>query len=142
MADNQNGLGNRPDHERASYPRFVLVDETECGDWVVVFVANPELRKASFGYIRLNWFKSVSHFSDPLPLIWPPQLHSTRWTGAVGQDGLKTFSGNFPDKLVVSLLANGMSAATKLVSDKPIQFGDDEPRLQITERQSDLHLLR
>jgi hypothetical protein len=35
-----------------------------------------------------------------------------------------------------------MSAATELVSDKPIQFGDDEPRLQITERQSDLHLLR
>jgi hypothetical protein len=104
VADNQNGLGNRPDHERASYPRFVLVDETECGDWVVVFVANPELRKASFGYIRLNWFKSVSHFSDPLPRIWLPQLHSTRWTGAVGQDGLKTFSGNFPDKLVVSFV--------------------------------------
>jgi hypothetical protein len=53
-----------------------------------MFVANPELRKAAFGYVRLNWFKSVSHFSDPLPQIWLPPTPIAH--GAVGQDGLMT----------------------------------------------------
>jgi hypothetical protein len=96
MADNQNGLRNRPDHRRASYPRFVLVSETECGDWVVMFIANPELRKAAFGYVQLNWFKSVSHFSDPLPQIWlPPTPNNTGRNEAVGQDGSMVLSGDF-----------------------------------------------
>ena len=47
MADNQNGILNRSDHKRATYPRFVLVSETECGDWFVKLVANPELGKAA-----------------------------------------------------------------------------------------------
>jgi hypothetical protein len=70
MADNQNGLSNRSDHERASYSRFVLVSKTECGDWVVMFVANPELSIAAFGYVQSNGFESVSHFPSAFPQIW------------------------------------------------------------------------
>jgi hypothetical protein len=65
MADNQNGLRNRPYHKSASYPRFVLVSETECSDCFAMVVANPELRETAFGYVQLNWCKSVSHFSGP-----------------------------------------------------------------------------
>jgi hypothetical protein len=38
MAYNQNGILNRSDHKRTSYPRFVLVSETECGDWLIKLV--------------------------------------------------------------------------------------------------------
>jgi len=58
MADNQNGLRNRP-----------YVSETECSDCFAVGVANPELRETAFGYVQLNWGKSVSHFLARLSLI-------------------------------------------------------------------------
>jgi hypothetical protein len=61
MADNQHGLGNRPYHKSASYPRLALVGETECCDSFAKVVANPELCKTAFGHVRLNWCKSVSH---------------------------------------------------------------------------------
>jgi hypothetical protein len=69
MADNQNGILNRSDHKRASYPRFVLVSETECGDWFVKLVANPELGKAAFGWVHFHWCKSVSHLAAPRRVV-------------------------------------------------------------------------
>jgi hypothetical protein len=63
MAYNQNGILNRSDHKRTSYPRFVLVSETECGDWLIKLVANPELGKAAFGWVHFNWCESVSHLA-------------------------------------------------------------------------------
>jgi hypothetical protein len=63
MADNQNGVLNRSDHKRPSYPRFVLVSETECGDWLIIFVANPELGKAAFCWVYFHRCKSVSHLA-------------------------------------------------------------------------------
>jgi hypothetical protein len=63
VADNQNGVLHRSNHKRASYPRFMLVSETECGDWLIIFVANPELGKAAFGWVHFHWCKSVSHLA-------------------------------------------------------------------------------
>ena len=63
MAYNQNGILNRSDHKRTSYPRFVLVSETECGDWLIKLVANPELGKAAFGWVHFNWCELVSHLA-------------------------------------------------------------------------------
>ena len=63
MADNQNGILNRSDHKGASYPCFVLISEPQCGDWLVIFVANPELGKAAFGWVHFYWCKSISHLA-------------------------------------------------------------------------------
>jgi hypothetical protein len=59
MAGNQNSILNRSNHKRASYPGFMLVNETEC--WLIIFVANPELSKAAFGRVHFHWCKSVFH---------------------------------------------------------------------------------
>ena len=64
MAENKDGLGDRPYHKGASYSRFVFISETKCSDWFALFVANPELRKAAFGHVHFNWCKLVSHFSE------------------------------------------------------------------------------
>jgi len=64
MAENKNGLGNRPYHKGASYSRFVFIRETKGSDWFTLFVANLELGKASLGYVQFNWCKSVFHFTD------------------------------------------------------------------------------
>jgi hypothetical protein len=63
MADNQNGIFHRSNHKRASYPRFMLVSKTECGDWLIIVVANPELGKAAFGWSHFHWCKSISHLA-------------------------------------------------------------------------------
>jgi hypothetical protein len=87
MADNQNTLRNRPDHERPSYPRLVLVSEAGCRNWLAVFVANPELRKAGFGYVQLNRCKTVSHFYGRRRRCFP-NVNSTARNEAVGQGAL------------------------------------------------------
>jgi hypothetical protein len=74
MADNQNGILNRSDHKRATYPRFVLVSETECGDWLIKLVANPELGKAAFGWVHFNWCESVSHLAAPRSVDFSDQI--------------------------------------------------------------------
>ena len=72
MADNQNGIFHRSNHKRASYPRFVLVSKTECGDWLIIVVANPELGKAAFGWVHFHWCKSISHLRP-----FPQKCHPT-----------------------------------------------------------------
>jgi hypothetical protein len=63
VADNQGDIRHRPDHKGASYACFMLISKPECGDWLVIFVANPELGKAAFRWVHFYWCKSISHLA-------------------------------------------------------------------------------
>ena len=55
VAENKNGLRNRPYHKGAGYLGFMFIRETECSDRLVLFVANSELGKAALGDVHFDW---------------------------------------------------------------------------------------